>query len=68
MACLLILWPMYKRNSLVLLAHSTDIIGIVTLHQYYSGVLAGMWPCGIVGILTELFTAESTSVSTCSHT
>ena len=25
------------------------------------GVLAGMWPCGIVVMLTELFTAESKS-------
>ena len=26
-----------------------------------AGVLAGMWPCGIVIMLTELFTAESLS-------
>ena len=28
--------------------------------MYFSlGVLAGMWPCGIVVLLTELFSAES---------
>ena len=26
-----------------------------------AGVLAGMWPCGVVIMLTELFTAESLS-------
>ena len=27
----------------------------------FTGVLAGMWPCGIVVLLTELFSAESKS-------
>ncbi len=39
--------------------HVHVLIHMSLLH--ISGVLAGMWPCGIVVLLAELFTAESKS-------
>ena len=33
--------------------------GIV--HYYTTGILAGMWPCGIITFIRELFIAESKS-------
>lgn len=33
----------------------------IFLYCARSGVLAGMWPCGILVMLVELFTAESKS-------
>ena len=40
--------------------HKPQIIKTL-LHFYSSGVLAGIWPCGVITMLSELFVAESKS-------
>jgi hypothetical protein len=41
-------------------SHAYGIIIIIILITF-SGVVAGMWPCGILIMLKELFVAESKS-------
>lgn len=39
-----------------------DILINVYIHLFCTGVLATMWPCGIITSLSELYSAESKSL------
>lgn len=43
----------YKMHNFIILAL------FMCVHFCYQGILAGIWPCGTITLLTELFVSES---------
>ena len=39
----------------------TCIVQLAVLISSYKGILAGIWPCGIIAVLSELYISESKS-------
>ena len=59
---------LFKYDGIFILWHRMYILTLwcggspcTSSSPHYSGILAGMWPCGIIVLVAELFRAESKS-------